>query len=75
MSTEDVTFGNFNTKPLAGSAESFKITKPWGKFQRMVTDDNIESLPNFQLLLQHENLLEFFSTFANLIVREFTWKQ
>lgn len=59
----------------AGSAESLKVTKPWGKLERMGTDDKIESLPNFQLLFQHENLLEFSSTFANLIAREFTWKQ
>lgn len=71
----DVTSGNFSTKPPAGSAESLKVTKSWGKLERMGTDDKIESLPNFQLLFQHENLLEFSSTFANLIAREFTWKQ
>lgn len=62
-------------RPPAGSAEPLKVTKPWGKLERMGTDDKIESLPNFQLLFQHENPLEFSSTFANLIAREFTWKQ
>jgi len=42
-----VTSGNFSTKPLAGSAESFKVAKPWGEFERMITDDNVESLPDF----------------------------
>lgn len=70
-----VTSGNSSTKPPARSAESLKVTRPWGKLERMGTDDKIESLPNCQLLFQHENLLEFSSTFANLIAREFTWKQ
>lgn len=71
----DVTLGNSSSKPPAASAESLKVTKPWGKLERMGTDDKIKPVPNFQLLFQHENLLEFSSTFANLIAREFTWKQ